>query len=101
MVNGLVGKTKTICSITALSYACAFDDGYDVYIVTDASWGVAKEAHDASVQRMVQGGAQRWGPSSIQRIDASFQCGADHFVDRRLRDAAVNRQTCTVLRVEH
>lgn len=36
----------------------AIDEGYDVYIVTDASGGVTKEAHDMSVQRMVQAGAQ-------------------------------------------
>lgn len=36
----------------------AIDEGYDVYIVTDASGGVSKEAHDMSVQRMVQAGAQ-------------------------------------------
>jgi nicotinamidase-related amidase len=36
----------------------AIDEGYDVYIVTDASGGVTKEAHDISVQRMVQAGAQ-------------------------------------------
>lgn len=35
----------------------AMDDGYDVYIVTDASGGVTKEAHDMAVQRMVQAGA--------------------------------------------
>lgn len=35
----------------------AIDDGYDVYIVTDASGGVTKEAHDMAVQRMVQAGA--------------------------------------------
>lgn len=35
----------------------AIDDGYDVYIVTDASGGVSKEAHDMAVQRMVQAGA--------------------------------------------
>lgn len=35
----------------------AIDEGYDVYIVTDASGGVSKEAHDMAVQRMVQAGA--------------------------------------------
>ncbi len=35
----------------------AIDEGYDVYIVTDASGGVSKEAHDIAVQRMVQAGA--------------------------------------------
>jgi nicotinamidase-related amidase len=36
----------------------AIDEGYDVYIVTDASGGVTKEAHDMAVKRMVQAGAQ-------------------------------------------
>lgn len=35
----------------------ALDDGYEVYIVTDASGGVTKESHDAAIQRMVQAGA--------------------------------------------
>jgi nicotinamidase-related amidase len=32
-------------------------DGYDVFIVTDASGGVTREAHDMAVLRMVQAGA--------------------------------------------
>ena len=35
----------------------ALGDGYDVYVVTDASGGVSKEAHDMAVLRMVQAGA--------------------------------------------
>lgn len=35
----------------------AIDQGYDVYIVTDASGGVSKDAHDMAVQRMIQAGA--------------------------------------------
>ncbi len=35
----------------------AIDEGYDVYIVTDASGGVSKEANDMAVQRMIQAGA--------------------------------------------
>jgi len=35
----------------------AIDQGYDVYIVTDASGGVSKEANDMAVQRMIQAGA--------------------------------------------
>ena len=35
----------------------ALGEGYEVYIVTDASGGVSKEAHDMAVQRMVQAGA--------------------------------------------
>ena len=33
-------------------------DGYDVYVVTDASGGVSPEAHDMAVRRMVAAGAQ-------------------------------------------
>ncbi len=35
----------------------AIADGYEVYIVTDASGGTSKEAHDMAVDRMVQAGA--------------------------------------------
>jgi nicotinamidase-related amidase len=31
-------------------------EGYDVYVVTDASGGVSVEAHDMAVRRMVQAG---------------------------------------------
>lgn len=33
------------------------DDGYEVYIVTDASGGVSPEAHEMAIRRMVQAGA--------------------------------------------
>ena len=36
----------------------ALADGYDVYIVTDASGGGNTESHERGVQRMVQAGAQ-------------------------------------------
>ena len=35
----------------------ALGDGYEVYIVTDASGGVSWEAHEMAVRRMVQAGA--------------------------------------------
>jgi len=35
----------------------ALGDGYEVYIVTDASGGVSVEAHEIAIQRMVQAGA--------------------------------------------
>lgn len=35
----------------------AIADGYEVYIVTDASAGTSTEAHDMAVQRMIQAGA--------------------------------------------
>jgi len=34
----------------------ALGDGYDVYVVTDASGGVSVEAHEMAVRRMVQAG---------------------------------------------
>jgi len=34
----------------------ALGDGYEVYVVTDASGGVSVEAHDMAVRRMVQAG---------------------------------------------
>jgi nicotinamidase-related amidase len=35
----------------------ALEDGYEVYILTDASGGASREAHDMAVQRMIQAGA--------------------------------------------
>lgn len=35
----------------------ALGEGYDVFVVTDASGGVTSEAHDMAVRRMVQAGA--------------------------------------------
>jgi nicotinamidase-related amidase len=35
----------------------AMGDGYDVFVVTDASGGVSIEAHDRAIQRLVQAGA--------------------------------------------
>ncbi len=35
----------------------ALGEGYEVYVVTDASGGVSAEAHDMAVRRMVQAGA--------------------------------------------
>lgn len=35
----------------------ALEDGYEVYVVTDASGGVTDEAHEMAVDRMVQAGA--------------------------------------------
>ena len=36
----------------------AMGDGYDVYVVTDASGGVTPEAHDMAIRRLVTAGAQ-------------------------------------------
>ena len=36
----------------------AMGEGYEVYVVTDASGGVSPEAHDMAVRRIVAAGAQ-------------------------------------------
>ena len=36
----------------------AMGEGYDVYVVTDASGGVSVEAHDMGIRRLVAAGAQ-------------------------------------------
>jgi nicotinamidase-related amidase len=36
----------------------AMGDGYDVYVVTDASGGVTPEAHDTAIRRLVAAGVQ-------------------------------------------
>ena len=50
------GLWTSVCIVgPALS---ALTDGYEVYVVTDASGDVSKEAHDQAVTRMVQAGAE-------------------------------------------
>lgn len=44
-----------VCLVTAA--LSAIDEGYEVYIVTDASGGVSRDAHDMAVQRLIQAGA--------------------------------------------
>jgi len=44
-----------VCLATAS--LSALDDGFEVYIVTDASGGVTIEAHERAIHRMIQAGA--------------------------------------------
>jgi nicotinamidase-related amidase len=48
----------------------ALGEGYEVYIVTDASGGVSVEAHEMAIQRMVQAGAV---PSTWMVLGAELQ----------------------------
>jgi nicotinamidase-related amidase len=50
----MAGLYTEIC--LAMPAIHALDDGYDVFVVTDASGGVSLEAHDMAVRRMVQAG---------------------------------------------
>lgn len=52
----MAGLWTSVCIVgPALS---AISEGYDVYVITDASGDVSKEAHDQAVKRMVQAGAK-------------------------------------------
>ncbi|MDR1769609.1 MAG: hydrolase [Hungatella sp.] len=47
--------TEVCVAFPALS---ALEDGYEVYVVTDASAGSSKEAHQTAILRMIQAGAK-------------------------------------------
>src|SRR6202040_55845 len=51
----LAGLYTEIC--LAMPAIQALAEGYDVFVVTDASGGVTVEAHDMAVRRMVAAGA--------------------------------------------
>lgn len=52
----LAGLWTSVCIVgPALS---AIDEGYEVYVITDASGDISKEAHDQAVTRMVQAGVR-------------------------------------------
>ncbi|WP_201007855.1 hydrolase [Paenibacillus glycanilyticus] len=50
----IAGLWTEVCDLSAALSAA--EQGYEVYIVTDASGGVTKEAHDMAVERMIQAG---------------------------------------------
>jgi nicotinamidase-related amidase len=50
----IAGLWTEIC--VAMPAIHALDDGYDVFVVTDASGGVTAEAHDMAVRRMERAG---------------------------------------------
>ncbi len=58
-----IGRKKLVVAALWTEICLAFPvlsalaDGYEVYIVTDASGGVSVEAHERAVQRLVQAGA--------------------------------------------
>ena len=52
----LAGLWTEVCIVgPALS---ALSEGYEVYVITDASGGVSNEAHQMAIQRMIQAGVQ-------------------------------------------
>ncbi|MDR0947466.1 MAG: hydrolase [Ruminococcus sp.] len=51
----IAGLWTEVC--VALPTLAAIEDGYDVFIVTDASAGASLEAHNMAIQRCIQAGA--------------------------------------------
>ena len=52
----MAGLWTSVCVVGPVM--SALHDGYEVYVITDASGDVTKEAHDQAVTRMVQAGAK-------------------------------------------
>jgi nicotinamidase-related amidase len=64
----IAGLWTEIC--VAMPAIQALDEGYAVYVVTDASGGTTREAHDIAVQRMIQAGVV---PVTSGVVMAEFQ----------------------------
>ena len=64
----IAGLWTEIC--VAMPAIQALDDGYAVYVVTDASGGTTREAHDMAVQRMVHAGVV---PITSMAVGAELQ----------------------------
>lgn len=64
----IAGLWTEIC--VAMPAIQALADGYTVYVVTDASGGTTREAHDVAVQRMVQVGVV---PITSMAVGAELQ----------------------------
>ena len=61
--NAATGRRKVVVSglwtevcNTTFALSCLNDTDYEIYMVTDASGGTTQEAHDRSIERMVQVG---------------------------------------------
>lgn len=52
----LAGLWTSVCIVDPV--LSALEQGFDVYVITDASGDVSEEAHERAVQRMIQAGAQ-------------------------------------------
>lgn len=52
----IAGLWTEVC--VAFPALCAIEDGYEVYVVADASAGSSKAAHNMAMQRMIQAGVK-------------------------------------------
>lgn len=67
----VAGRSSEICvTFTVLS---ALEEGYDVYVVTDATFGASKEHHETAISRMAQAGAV---PVTTRQIIFEWQRGS-------------------------
>jgi nicotinamidase-related amidase len=64
----LSGLWTEVC--VAFPTICALDEGFEVYFVADTCGASSKEAHDMSIQMMIQAGAQ---PRTWQQVMLEFQ----------------------------
>ncbi len=51
----IAGLWTSVCIVGPVLSAIA--EGYDVYVITDASADLSKEAHEVAIQRMIKAGA--------------------------------------------
>ncbi|MER5346863.1 hydrolase [Streptomyces mirabilis] len=65
----IAGLWTEIC--VAMSAIQATGEGFEVYVVTDASGGVSKEAHDMAVRRMARAGVV---PITWSALAGELQC---------------------------
>ena len=49
----------------------AIDQGFEVYVITDASGDISEEAHERAVERMIQAGARPINPWALARPRAT------------------------------
>ncbi len=52
----MAGLWTSVCVVGPV--LSAINDGYEVYVITDASGDISKEAHDMAIDRMVEAGAR-------------------------------------------
>ena len=64
----IAGLWTEVC--VAMPALQAAGEGYDVYVVTDASAGYSKDAHEMAVQRMIMGGV---APITVNVFQAELQ----------------------------
>ncbi|HEY9092680.1 hydrolase [Parasphingorhabdus sp.] len=63
------GLWTEVCN-NSFAFSAMADGGYEIYMVADASGGTSKEAHDYSMQRMIQAGVV---PVTWQQVMLEWQ----------------------------